>query len=251
MSLRSGKELINTLPPRVVLLTIVASTFAVTGLASAAASISVSATKGLTDGQSVTVTASGLATNSTGALLECNNDPNQPTVTVAGNQVPVSCSNPLSKVLTTDKNGNLAATAFVVHTGTVGPAGSGTDSAGNDAAADAAKYPCPPTPAQITAGDSCDITFGDDHNDDVIQNITFASQTTTTPAPTPAAGSNSSQQNSSSAPTPTAPVSNSTTPTSLSNTGPGTAATIALFLAAVSAGSLAYYYHVLRSQSPK
>src|SRR5438132_1572777 len=127
----------------------------------AAGSITVSPRTGLSNGQSITVAGSGLVASSTGTIVECNNDPNQPNVTVAGNAVPVSCTNPLSTLITTDKNGTLAPKAFVVHTGVTGPAASGTDSIGHNAAADAANYPCPPTAAQVAAGDSCVITVGD------------------------------------------------------------------------------------------
>jgi len=59
------------------------------------------------------------------------------------------------------------------------------DSAGNDPATDAAKYPCPPTPAQVSAGDSCVLAFGDSATADgqVTVPIAFV------PAPTPSSGS--------------------------------------------------------------
>src|SRR5579884_572927 len=108
-------------------------------MAFAAGSITVSPNSGLKNGQTVTVSGSGLAANSTGTIVECNNDPNQPNVTVAGNPVPVSCTNPLTTLITTDKNGNLAPKSFVVHTGVTGPAATGSDSSGGNAAADVAK----------------------------------------------------------------------------------------------------------------
>ena len=127
--------------------------------ASAAPTLSVSPNTGLSDGSSVTVTAGGYPDSATGAILECNTDAGQPTIPVAGNAVPVSCTNPFLAIKTTTATGTLSA-SFTVHEGTVGPPAAGTDSAGHDAAADAALYPCPPTPAQVTAGDSCVIQFG-------------------------------------------------------------------------------------------
>ena len=132
---------------------------AFSGPAAATAVLMVSPSTGLTNGQSVNVTASGFAASSPGAVLECNNDAGQPTVSVLGNNVPVSCTNPLLTLHTTDASGNLA-TTFSIVTGVTGPPGAGTDSGGNPAATDAANYPCPPTAAQVTAGDSCVIAFG-------------------------------------------------------------------------------------------
>ena len=59
-------------------------------------------------------------------------------------------------------------------TGTVGPPTTGTDSSGGNAATDAAKYPCPPTPAQQAAGASCFIAFGDLAGDQATTPISFA-----------------------------------------------------------------------------
>ena len=154
--------------------------FAFTGAAGAAATLMVSPSTGLTNGQSVTVTATGFTASATGAILECNNDASQPTILVLGvEQIPVSCSNPLLSLQTTDSSGNVT-TSFTVSTGTVGPPASGTDSSGGSAATDAANYPCPPTAAQISAGDSCVIAFGVEGGSQQTQPITFSGQATTT-----------------------------------------------------------------------
>jgi hypothetical protein len=56
-----------------------------------------------------------------------------------------------------------------------------TDSAGQTPSADAANYHCPPTAAQIAAGASCVLAFGDAGGKQGTVNISFV------PAPTPAA----------------------------------------------------------------
>jgi len=113
-----------------------------------------------------------------GALVECNSDPAQPTIEFSGIAVPVSCSNiygiPLDQTLVaTDDQGAFQAT-FVVRTGVLGPPTSGTDSAGNAASSDASAYPCPPTAAQRAAGDVCWVAFGDLGGDVAHQDISFA-----------------------------------------------------------------------------
>lgn len=148
--------------------------------AGASGTLLVSPSTGLTDGQSVTVSGTGFTAGSTGAVIECSNATPQPTVTVLGNAVPVSCTNPLSGIHTTAGDGSLASTSFTVHTGVVGPPGSGTDSDGNSAATDAANFPCPPTTAQISAGASCVIAFGDQGGDQATFPVTFSTTTTTT-----------------------------------------------------------------------
>src|SRR6185437_3129438 len=128
----------------------------------------------------VTVSASGFAPNSAGAILECNSDPAQPTVVIIpGTSAPVSCgpmplASGATNLVQTDGSGGFSAKAFTVTTGTVGPPVAGTDSAGNDAATDASKYPCPPTAAQQAAGDHCVIAFGDASGNQATQNLTFA-----------------------------------------------------------------------------
>lgn len=128
----------------------------------------------LTDGQNVQVTASGMKPNAYGSVLECNLTNGEPTVQVEGNAVPVGCTNPLNTIQSTDASGGFTKT-FTVHTGTIGPPGQGTDSAGKPASQDAANYPCPPTPAQQSAGGTCDMVFGDTSGDQATTPITFAS----------------------------------------------------------------------------
>ncbi|MGH9018224.1 MAG: hypothetical protein ACRDY1_10805, partial [Acidimicrobiales bacterium] len=140
----------------------------------------------LVNGGVVSLTGSGFADDSPGTFQECNNDPNQPTVSFDGNPIPVSCTNPLSStqgpgVVETSSTGDLGPSDFTVDTGTVGPpcgpsqctGASATDSSGGNPVTDAAAYPCPPTPAQMAAGDTCVITFHDNASDAVTVPISF------------------------------------------------------------------------------
>ncbi len=145
------------------------------------ATISVSPAAGLTDGATVTVSGSGFD-DGPGAVLECNYSPGEPTVTVAGISAPVGCTDPL-QTLVNFSGGKVTAQTFVVHAGVIGPPAAGKDSAGNDSAADAALYPCPPTPAQKAAGATCVVALGDLGGHQARQAVTFQSEDTTTSAP--------------------------------------------------------------------
>ena len=143
------------------------------------AQITVNPNSNLTNGQQVQVSGSGFAPSSAGGMAECNGAPNQPTEQVYGNAVPVGCTNPLQSLAATDATGSFHFT-FTVKTGTIGPPASGKDSAGNDGAADAAKYPCPPTQQQVSQGITCSISYGDASGNQASANITFASPSTAT-----------------------------------------------------------------------
>lgn len=120
----------------------------------------------------VKVTATGITANSLGSLLECNSAAGQPTATFAGESIPVSCSSVSAYLFTSSASGGYSA-SFTVHAGVVGPPVTGTDSAGRSAAADAANYPCPPTAAQVSAGDTCVIAVGDQGGDEIPVPISF------------------------------------------------------------------------------
>ncbi len=217
----------------------------------AAGVLSVSPSTNLVNGQNIDVSASGLAVKSIGSILECNNDPNQPTIQVAGSSVPVSCTNPLLKIVTTTSSGTLPATTFIVHSGIVGPPANGTDSSGISSSISAALYPCPPTAAQIAAGYTCGITFGDANGDDLVQNITFANQSTatTTPSSTPQSTITTPQPSTTKTQTPTS--TNSSQPANAStlvNTGPGNL--VAPFVLSVIAASAAYYGYLMYRKKP-
>src|SRR5436305_13462773 len=79
------------------------------GSAGAAAAITVTPNQNLTSGQTVTVHATGFAPNSQGAIVECNGTPSppQPTIAVAGNPVPVGCTNPFDTVVAFDANADI------------------------------------------------------------------------------------------------------------------------------------------------
>lgn len=176
-------------------------TFFLSSAASANATIGVTPNADLTNGQGVTVTGSGLAANSTGSVLECNNASPQPTVNLPApisETVPVSCSGISGATLaTTTSTGTLSASFTIISPTPGPPCGAGdlvscpsTDSAVNSPASDAALFPCPPTPAQLSAGFSCGLVFGDQGGDQITAGITLSSggggttTTTTTSAST-------------------------------------------------------------------
>ncbi len=133
-------------------------------------------TSNLVAGQNVVVVGAGFVPLASGAIIECNNAPGQPTVPIDGFNAPVGCSGPYGgheTFLTTSPAGTVSG-VYTVTTGVVGPSAPGTDSAGHDAAADAADYPCPPTAAQQHAGASCEILVGDLAGDAATAPINFA-----------------------------------------------------------------------------
>jgi len=112
-------------------------------------SITLDRSTGLLRGQIVNITGTGFPFGGA-TIVECNNTPGQPTVSISGFDVPFSPGSPSGSLRTT----------FIVQTGIIGPPILGIDSARNNSAADAANYPCPPTAAQQAAGASCTISAG-------------------------------------------------------------------------------------------
>jgi hypothetical protein len=142
------------------------------------ASVTVTPATCLIGGQTVTVTGSGLVANNIGSVLECNDDSAQPTVSYLSNDIPVSCSK--LALFTTSLSGEVPAAyqSFIVQesspTYTIGGQNNGPETGGTgNLAADAAKYPCPPTAAQEAAGDHCVIAVGDIGGDQVAVPIAF------------------------------------------------------------------------------
>jgi hypothetical protein len=161
-------------------------------------SVQVSPSTGLLDGQLLAVSGSGYAPNTVGGPVECNDAPGQPTIQESGFAVPVSCDVPafgatypfnIPQVTEFSSTGTISA-SFVVHTGVVGPPTLGIDSAGHNSAADAALYPCPPTPAQQAAGDICKLTVGDSDGNSAAVPLTFAPPITASPTVTAVPASN-------------------------------------------------------------
>jgi len=150
--------------------------------------LAVSPNTGLSGGSSVKVTGSGYAKNSIGNVLECNDDPNQPTVTLGSpinSSIPVSCTAPsYGQLVETSSTGTVSTTYTIVQGATGPPCGTSsaaascpaTDSAGNSPSADAAKYPCPPTAAEEAANDSCELTYGDQDNDSASATFLFTGE---------------------------------------------------------------------------
>jgi len=142
---------------------------------------------GIRQGEVVTVTGTGLAANSYGYVLECNDTPGEPTVLVGppfDQRIPVGCSAPnLKYIVSTSSTGSLS-TTIKVHVSrnlgppcsiysVFGPCGGVPDSAGLRPRADAQNYPCPPSPAQQTAGVGCSLVFYDAAQEQVSTPITF------------------------------------------------------------------------------
>lgn len=156
--------------------------------------MSVTPTTGLTNGESVSVTGSGFTPSGIGNFLECNDAPSEPNVALpspVSNSVGVGCSAISYSLLVTVSSTGTISKSFTISEGTVGPpCGKSTDAIatcpamdtnGNSPAADAALYPCPPTAAQLAAGDQCQLNFGDDDGDSApAVNLTFQGESTTT-----------------------------------------------------------------------
>jgi hypothetical protein len=142
------------------------------------ATVTISPGTCLVNGTSVTITATGLMppsnTNFIGTVIECNSDPNQPTVSLLGNLIPVSCSAALAKSFTPNAAGTANET-FTIVEGTTGPPTTGKDSNGVGGNIDAANYPCPPTAAQIAATppDECVLAVADTGGDRVTVPLVF------------------------------------------------------------------------------
>ncbi len=169
---------------------------------------------GLAGGDVVNVSGANFTAGSLASIEQCNSDPTQPQILFLGNDIPVSCS---ALALTSiSSTGKLSGTKTVA-TGTVGPPAVGTPTCTQTVASttastgpikgcttsgngktDAANFPCPPTPAQVTAGDFCVLAIGDQAGDraigtvlfgtEVLPTTTIAGATTTTGAGTTTTG---------------------------------------------------------------
>ncbi|HMK62900.1 MAG TPA: putative Ig domain-containing protein [Acidimicrobiales bacterium] len=126
----------------------------------------------LAGGDVISVSGSGYAPDDVSAFVEeCNDDASQPVMSFAGIYLPVSCTPVLLTVVSASRT---LSTNFTVIQGTTGPPlASGTPicteggtpivgcTTSGNAATDAADYPCPPTPAQVDLGDTCELIVSD------------------------------------------------------------------------------------------
>jgi len=146
----------------------------------------------IVSGTVVTLSGSGFQPNSPGTVLECNSDAAQPFVQypAAGDDIPVSCTDPFAPkpgIVVTSATGDMGPVNFTVLEAVDGvgpPCGnsctglaahdctSATVCTGNPAT-DAMAYPCPPTAAQIAAGDTCGVLYGDNNGDAITVPISF------------------------------------------------------------------------------
>lgn len=174
----------------------------------------------LVNGTVVSIKATGLTTGSTGSVLECSGDKSQPTMTVLGAQIPVSCTGALAKLFSTGSGSY--STTFTVVEGITGPPGTGNDSSGHAGATDAALYPCPPTAAQTSKGDTCVIAVGDLAGDEVPVPISFnTAKGATSPSTTPTTASSATTSKTGATSATTASSATSATSGSLAFTGTG------------------------------
>jgi hypothetical protein len=161
---------------RLVAVVLVAGGLVVSASAAAfgVATISLNQASGLAQRQVINVTGVGLAANTYGYVLECNDTPGEPTLTVGppfGDTLPIGCSPAsLKHLVSTAPDGSLSTTFAVHESRKLGPpCGPLTvfggcphaDSAGLAPHKDAQNYPCPPSPAQQTAGFTCSLMFLD------------------------------------------------------------------------------------------
>lgn len=158
----------------------VAGASAVAHHVAAAMAMAVTPSTDLTGGQTVVVTATGLPHSGVGEIRECNNAFFEPIMWVGGVRTPVSCSDPKSQRWVFTAQGILH-TTFTIVTGTVGPPRAGHDNLGDSADVDAARYPCPPTAAEVAEGFHCylELEWGAGITHRVVVPITFASPIST------------------------------------------------------------------------
>ncbi len=201
---------------------------------SAAGTCSGSTCMGLAGGDVVNVSGAGFSAGQEASTLECNDDPLQPVIVFLGNAVPVSCT--AIVIVSTSASGTFGPSAFTIKSGTTGPPDSigvptctpvvtpttvipaGCTTTGNPQT-DAAAYPCPPTPAQVTAGDECVLAIGDIKGERAIGDILFGSETA--PSSTLAPGSSTSGSTGSSSTTSTTSSTGSTSSTTSTTSSTG------------------------------
>jgi hypothetical protein len=188
--------------------------------AAAVPTLTVSATTNLMANQVVNWSVTGVTPNVLSSIIECNGDPNEPTMSLLGNNVPVGCT-PV-QLKSTTATGTASGT-FTIKVGTVGPPSStGNDSNGNPGSVDAPLYPCPPTQAQVNAGVTCVIAFGTTAGvvDQTFVPIHFQGEPTTTTSSSTSTTSTSTSTTSTSTTTSSTTTSTTTTSTTVPGGGP-------------------------------
>jgi hypothetical protein len=193
--------------------------------ASASAIITLNHASGLNQAQVVTVTGTGLAANTYGYVLECNNTPGQPTVPVGppfDEAISIGCSPPsLKHLVSTSATGSLSTTFAVHESRKLGPPCGqftvfggcvGVDSANKHPRADAQNFPCPPSPAQQTAGVTCSIVFLDAAHERAAAQITFSGAAPSTGKPPPTTPATTATTVPNTTPTTAPPATTKTTP---------------------------------------
>ncbi|HVA02507.1 MAG TPA: hypothetical protein VMU64_02070 [Acidimicrobiales bacterium] len=188
---------------------------------------------GLAGGEVVSLSGAGFTKGSLASIEQCNSDPTQPVMLFLGNDVPVSCSQ--ISITTISSKGVLTGT-HTMKTGTVGPPTTGTPtctqtvpttsvitgcSTSGNPATDAAKFPCPPTPAQQAAGDTCVLAIGDQAGDRAIGIALFGTETVPTSSTSTTGGGTSTTGGSTS----TTGATTTTTGTTTTTTSPTSTST--------------------------
>lgn len=145
----------------------------------------------------VNVSGTGFSPGALASIVQCSSDPTQPVIHYLGNDIPVSCSPlALTTIPSLGKNTGKLSDTHTMTTGTVGPPVSGqpttctqttpststitgctTSTNGNT---DAARFPCPPTPTQEAAVDTCVLAIGDAAGDRAIGIVLFGTETVPT-----------------------------------------------------------------------
>jgi hypothetical protein len=192
-------------------------------------------------GDVINVTGTGFASGAEASVVQCNDDPTQPQIFFLGNDIPVSCS--ALFIVTVGSKGTAKGVLTGTHTltqGVVGPpepnltdtcsetTPSTTTITGCTATtetADAAAFPCPPTPAQQAAGDTCVLAIGDINGDRAIGTLLFTGESPPPSTTTTAAGGTTTTTSATPTTTSATPTTTSATPTTTSATPTTTSAT--------------------------
>jgi len=145
---------------------------------------------GMANGTVLTVTGTDFSPGALAWSAQCSSDPSQPVVLFLGQVIPVSCSRlGLTTIPSSGPNKGDFSDTDTLGSGTMGPPGTGLTptctegstpipscTTSGNAVIDAASYPCPPTPAQQDAGDTCVIAVGDMGGDHAVGIVLFSQE---------------------------------------------------------------------------